>query len=225
MAAIVQLLASPVHRYEGRPADGPAPAPPGELVEEVQIRAGLGIVGDRYFGRPAHREASVTVIAQESLPPGADLVQVRRNILVSGIAVDDLVGSVLILDSGDGPVRLRCPPRGPGHRRDRQLGGTREDPAACAPAGGERPGWRLSQAEGGRCRARNSTTGPGGDRDGRRQGRRGGGHHRGGGPPAGGGSGVSSRRPHGGGSRTARPDHRLESGHSGRSGWVAPRCG
>jgi MOSC domain-containing protein YiiM len=107
MAAIVQLLASPIHRYEGRPADSPAPAPPGELVEEVQIRAGLGIVGDRYFGRPAHREASVTVIAQESLPPGADLVQVRRNILVSGIAVDDLVGSVLILDSGDGPVRLR----------------------------------------------------------------------------------------------------------------------
>jgi MOSC domain-containing protein YiiM len=106
MAEIVQLLASPVHRYEGRPADGPAPAPPGELVEEVQIRDGLGIVGDRYFGKPAHRDASVTVIAQESLPAGADLVQVRRNIMVSGIAVDDLVGSVLILDSGDGPVRL-----------------------------------------------------------------------------------------------------------------------
>ncbi|MER7893175.1 molybdenum cofactor biosysynthesis protein [Micromonospora sp. NPDC094482] len=104
---IVQLLASPVHRYVGRPADGPAPAPPGELVEEIRIRAGLGIVGDRYFGRPAHREASVTVIAQESLPPGGELVQVRRNVLTSGIPVDDLVGSVLVLDSGDGPVRLR----------------------------------------------------------------------------------------------------------------------
>ncbi|MEU8298691.1 molybdenum cofactor biosysynthesis protein [Micromonospora sp. NPDC048909] len=104
---IVQLLASPVHRYVGRPADGPSPAPPGELVEEIRIRAGLGIVGDRYFGRPAHREASVTVIAQESLPPGGELVQVRRNVLTSGILVDDLVGSVLVLDSGDGPVRLR----------------------------------------------------------------------------------------------------------------------
>ncbi len=37
---------------------------------------------------------------------GAGLAQVRRNILVSGILIDDLVGRVLILDSGDGPVRL-----------------------------------------------------------------------------------------------------------------------
>ncbi|MBX6750459.1 MAG: molybdenum cofactor biosysynthesis protein [Micromonosporaceae bacterium] len=106
MAEIVQLLASPVHRFEGRPADGPAPAPPGELVEQVQIRAGLGIVGDRYFGQPAHRDASVTVIAAESLPPGADLTHVRRNILLSGVAVDELVGHTLTLDSGAGPVRL-----------------------------------------------------------------------------------------------------------------------
>jgi hypothetical protein len=106
MTRIVQLLASPVHRFEGRPSDGPAPAPPGELVEEIHIRAGLGIVGDRYFGAQAHKDASITVIAQESLPPGADLRQVRRNILVSGIAVDELVGSVLVLDSGAGPVRL-----------------------------------------------------------------------------------------------------------------------
>jgi MOSC domain-containing protein YiiM len=106
VAEIVQLLASPVHRFEGRPADGPAPAPTGELVEEIQIRAGLGIVGDRYFGNPAHREAAVTMIAAESLPPGADLTHVRRNILLRGVAVDELVGSVLVLDSGDGPVRL-----------------------------------------------------------------------------------------------------------------------
>jgi MOSC domain-containing protein YiiM len=107
MTEIVQLLASPVHRYEGRPEDGPAPAPSGELVEAIEIRAGLGIVGDRYFGRPAHRESAVTVIAAESLPEGADLRQVRRNILLRGVAVDDLRGSVLVLDSGDGPVRLR----------------------------------------------------------------------------------------------------------------------
>ena len=106
MAEIVQLLASPVHRFEGRPSDGPALAPAGELVEEIQVRAGLGIVGDRYFGRPAHRDAAVTVIAVESLPPGADLTHVRRNILLRGVAVDELVGSELVLDSGDGPVRL-----------------------------------------------------------------------------------------------------------------------
>ncbi|MDG6103146.1 molybdenum cofactor biosysynthesis protein [Dactylosporangium aurantiacum] len=106
MPEIVQLLASPSHRYVGRPADGPLPAPPGELVDEIRIRAGLGVVGDRYFGKEAHRQASVTVIARESLPPGAGLVEVRRNIMVAGLAVDDLVGAVLTLDSGDGPVRL-----------------------------------------------------------------------------------------------------------------------
>jgi MOSC domain-containing protein YiiM len=107
VSEIVQLLASPVHRFEGRPSDGPAPAPPGELVTEIEIRASLGVVGDRYFGKPAHRDASVTVIAQESLPPGAGLLEVRRNILITGVAVDDLVGEVLTLDSGEGPVRLR----------------------------------------------------------------------------------------------------------------------
>jgi len=108
MAQIVQLLASPVHRYDGRPADGPAPAPEGELVEEIEIRAGLGIVGDRYFGHPAHRHAGVTIIAEQSLPPGADLRQVRRNILLRDVEVDTLRGAVLVLDSGLGPVRLRA---------------------------------------------------------------------------------------------------------------------
>jgi hypothetical protein len=107
MPEIVQMLASPVHRYVGRPDDGPAPEPPGELVAEIHIRAQLGIVGDRYFGHEAHRDAGVTMIAQESLPPGASLTQVRRNILLSGIDVDALVGSVLVLDSGLGPVRFR----------------------------------------------------------------------------------------------------------------------
>ncbi|MET3805508.1 hypothetical protein ABIB25_002512 [Nakamurella sp. UYEF19] len=45
---IVQLLVSSIHRYEGRPSDGPLPEPPGELVDSVRVRAGLGIVGDRF---------------------------------------------------------------------------------------------------------------------------------------------------------------------------------
>ncbi|MBM2616248.1 MOSC domain-containing protein [Actinoplanes sp. LDG1-06] len=107
MPEIVELLASPITRFEGRPSDGPKPAPPGELVTLVQVRAGLGIVGDRYFGKPAHKDAAVTVISQEQLPPGTGLTAVRRNILVSGLIVDDLVGEILTLDSGDGPVRLQ----------------------------------------------------------------------------------------------------------------------
>ena len=104
---IVQLLVSPVHRYEGRPSDGPAPEPPGELVDEIRLRAGLGIVGDRYFGKTAHRNASVTLMAVEGIPLGGDLRQTRRNILLRGLDVDALIGTEVTLDSGDGPALLR----------------------------------------------------------------------------------------------------------------------
>jgi MOSC domain-containing protein YiiM len=77
------------------------------LVAEIHIRARLGIVGDRYFNHPAHRDSAVTVIAQESLPSGVDLLAVRRNVLVRDIPIDTMVGSVLSLDSGDGPVRFQ----------------------------------------------------------------------------------------------------------------------
>ncbi|MEU8816836.1 molybdenum cofactor biosysynthesis protein [Actinoplanes sp. NPDC048796] len=107
MPEIAELLASPVHRFEGRPGDGPAPAPPGELVPFVEVRKGLGIVGDRYYAKPAHRDASITVMSQEWLPTGKGLLEVRRNVLIAGLIVDDLIGQVLTLDSGDGPVRLK----------------------------------------------------------------------------------------------------------------------
>ncbi|MGX1274105.1 molybdenum cofactor biosysynthesis protein [Streptomyces phaeoluteigriseus] len=107
---IVQLLVSPVHRFSGRPADGPSDGPDDELVRSVRVRSGLGLVGDRYFGRPAHRDASVTVMAAESLPrdiaPAADLRHTRRNILLRGVDIDALVGSTIVLDSGDGAVTL-----------------------------------------------------------------------------------------------------------------------
>jgi len=103
----VQLLVSPVHRYVGRPGDGPARQVEGEIVDVMTIRAGLGIVGDRYFGKAAHRDASVTLMAAEGIPLGADLRQTRRNVLLRGLPVDELIGAEISLDSGDGPVRLR----------------------------------------------------------------------------------------------------------------------
>lgn len=107
MPEIVELLASDIHRFEGRPSDGPRPAPEDELVGLIEVRAGLGIVGDRYYGRPAHRDASVTVISRESVPADKGLSAVRRNIMLADFPVDDLVGKILTLDSGDGPVALR----------------------------------------------------------------------------------------------------------------------
>jgi MOSC domain-containing protein YiiM len=116
---IEALLVSAIHAYEGRPADGPRPDPVPVLRERVEVRAGLGLVGDRYFAHPAHRRAAVTVFAAESLDPLAtdlglpgvpDAALARRNIVLRGARVDDLVGREFSLDSGEGPVRFR------GHR-------------------------------------------------------------------------------------------------------------
>lgn len=120
---IVGLLVSPVHAYEGRPGDGPRPDPDGRRPVAVEVRAGLGLVGDRYFGRPAHRRASVTLFAAESLdavagelalPTVPDPLLTRRNVVLRGFPVDQLAagrdrpGAIVSLDSGDGPVRFQA---------------------------------------------------------------------------------------------------------------------
>ncbi|MFW6690663.1 molybdenum cofactor biosysynthesis protein [Streptomyces sp. MAR4 CNX-425] len=105
---VVQLLVSPVHRFSGRPARGPSPDPDGGLVRQIQVRRQLGIVGDRYYARPAHRDAAVTLMAEENLPtgidPAVDLRQTRRNVLLRGVDIDAYIGWDVELDTGDGPV-------------------------------------------------------------------------------------------------------------------------
>ncbi|MET8758030.1 MOSC domain-containing protein [Lentzea sp. NPDC004782] len=98
---IVALHVSPVHAYEGRPADGPRPDPEPVSRDHVEIRAGLGIAGDRYFNHPAHRNAAVTLIAVESLDAWpVDPLLARRNVVVRGFDVDALPrGTVFRLGS------------------------------------------------------------------------------------------------------------------------------
>jgi MOSC domain-containing protein YiiM len=112
---IVLLLASPLHRYEGRPADGPLPAAGEESHPSIRIRGGLGIVGDRFFAQPAHVQASVTVFDAAALDDVADDLGLtctldpaaaRRNIVLRGVDVDALRGATISLDSGDGPVEF-----------------------------------------------------------------------------------------------------------------------
>ena len=101
------LLASPLHRYEGRPADGPRDARGPELPASLEVRAGLGIVGDRYFGHPAHRSASVTIMDIESierLGAGLDPADTRRNIIVRGLPIDSMRGQDFWL----GGIRFRA---------------------------------------------------------------------------------------------------------------------
>ncbi|WP_439689507.1 molybdenum cofactor biosysynthesis protein [Curtobacterium sp. SP.BCp] len=113
---VALLLASPRHRYEGRPADGALPADPStpELRDRVELRTGLGIVGDRYFAARAHVHASVTVVGLEGLGEvarslGADVdpVATRRNVFLRGADVEALRGQPFALDSGQGVVRFR----------------------------------------------------------------------------------------------------------------------
>ncbi|WP_226353653.1 MULTISPECIES: molybdenum cofactor biosysynthesis protein [unclassified Pseudonocardia] len=123
---ITALVVASRHAYEGRPADGPRPDPEPPLRDEVRVRAGHGIVGDRYAGRPAHARAAVTLLAAESLDHLrtvlGDVVEAtatpraaRRNIVLRGAPVDALAapgrggtGALFALDSGDGPVRFRA---------------------------------------------------------------------------------------------------------------------
>jgi MOSC domain-containing protein YiiM len=111
---IVGFVVSPAHRYSGRPADGPLPATGPEQPREIELRAGLGVVGDRYFNKPAHRDASVTLIAIEALEAVADELGVphfdpalaRRTVVLRGADVDALTRRDFVLDSGDGPIRF-----------------------------------------------------------------------------------------------------------------------
>ncbi|CCH30766.1 MOSC domain-containing protein [Actinosynnema sp. NPDC047251] len=117
-AEVVALHVSPVHAYEGRPADGPRPDPGPVSRDHVVVRAGLGLVGDRYFNHAAHRRAAVTVFAAESLEgvaAGLGLAAapspllVRRNVVLRGFDVDGLARhDVFALDTGDGPVRFEA---------------------------------------------------------------------------------------------------------------------
>jgi MOSC domain-containing protein YiiM len=138
---IVALLASPLHRYEGRPKDGPVPAAGPELRESIELRAGLGIVGDRFYGQRAHVNEAVTIMAAESLDAVAaelgtgalEFARTRRNILLRGLPIDDVRGATLRL--GDVVLRLNRPANpcawmdeqlAPGaHRSLRRRGGMR----------------------------------------------------------------------------------------------------
>jgi MOSC domain-containing protein YiiM len=110
---VVGLLASPAHRFDGRP-DPVVAGRPVESRERIEVRAGLGIVGDRYCGRPAHRDASVTVIAAEAVEALAaqlgsgplDPLATRRNVVLRGAEVEALRGQRFSLDTGDGEVVL-----------------------------------------------------------------------------------------------------------------------
>ena len=114
---IVGLVVAPKQRYVGRPGHDVVVMPDEDRRTTIRVLAGLGIEGDRYCGKPAHRRGQVTVMSAESLdhvaavlgqPDGFDPLLARRNIVVGGVQVDPVRGHDFSLDSGDGPVLLRA---------------------------------------------------------------------------------------------------------------------
>ena len=89
--------------------------PAADARDAVEVRAGYGVVGDRYAGRPAHRDASVTVLAVEALEVVAaelgaapfDPHAPRRTVVLRGAEVEALRGVRFSLDCGDGEVVLQ----------------------------------------------------------------------------------------------------------------------
>jgi hypothetical protein len=96
---IVGFVVSPAHRYDGRPGET-VPEQSGDRPELIELRGGVGILGDRYAGRAAHRDAAVTVLAAESVEALAaelgsgplDPLLARRNVVLRGAEVEALRG-------------------------------------------------------------------------------------------------------------------------------------
>jgi len=125
---IVALMVSRAHAFEGRPQDGPLPDPEPVSRSEVEIRAELGIVGDRYYAQKIHKNAAITFIDAASLddlavtlglPGPPDPLLTRRNITVRGFPIDTLAahraddgarvdGRRFTLDSGSGPITFQA---------------------------------------------------------------------------------------------------------------------
>jgi MOSC domain-containing protein YiiM len=111
---IVGLVASPAHRYNGRPG-GVVPEQGADARERIEVRGGHGVVGDRYAGRPAHRDAQLTLLAAEAVEALAaelgtgplDALLARRTVVLRGAEVEALRGQEFALDCGEGEVRLR----------------------------------------------------------------------------------------------------------------------
>jgi MOSC domain-containing protein YiiM len=110
---ILHLLVSPGHNYFGRPRNGPADHPTHDLDHAVLV-AGKGIVGDRYYGKAAHLDASVTLFGIEALElvaerlgvPVPDPLLARRNVMVRGADLNGLRGQVFSIEAAGGDDRV-----------------------------------------------------------------------------------------------------------------------
>lgn len=82
-----------------------------QAMPAIQVKAGCGIVGDRFFSRSArHPERNITLIEAEAIEAVAaelslpiPLTSPRRNVVTRGIRLNELMGRTFTV----GPVTLR----------------------------------------------------------------------------------------------------------------------
>jgi len=111
---ILHLLVSPAHAYFGRARDGAAGVPTVDA-DVVEVVAGKGIVGDRFYGKAVHMDAAVTLFAIEALEavandlgaPPFDPMIPRRNIVLAGAQLHPLQGQEFAIESRDNGVQFR----------------------------------------------------------------------------------------------------------------------
>ena len=101
---IHHLYISPGHNYFGHKENIPGGHPTHD-VDAVEVKAGAGLVGDRFFGRGPQFDGHVTFFAWEVYQllrteyglPITTPAAFRRNVVVEGIPLNGLIGQVFTI--------------------------------------------------------------------------------------------------------------------------------
>jgi len=96
---VVQIWISPAHNYFGHHGQEPGRAPM-EEVKSVECIAGKGLMGDRFFDFKENYKGQITFFSQEVYEALSQKFSVadkaawvfRRNVLVSGVDLNSLIG-------------------------------------------------------------------------------------------------------------------------------------
>lgn len=102
---IHHLYISPGHNYFGHKDNRPGDHPTYD-VDAVEVKAGAGLVGDRFFGRGPHFDGHVTFFAWEvyqqlRTADGLSIVTpaaFRRNVVIEGLPLNGLIGQAFAID-------------------------------------------------------------------------------------------------------------------------------
>ncbi|MCE7990293.1 MAG: molybdenum cofactor biosysynthesis protein [Caldilinea sp. CFX5] len=114
---IHHLYISPGHNYFGHKGETPGLHPTHD-VATVEVKAGAGLVGDRFFGRGADFDGHVTFFAWEVYQwlltelglPIATPAAFRRNVLLEGAPLNQLIGQTFAIDGVQFRGTKHCAP-------------------------------------------------------------------------------------------------------------------